>query len=299
MNVQNKDIPLQARPRYKAGSGGVTSYGQNAITTDTVFARPEGILDNYGKRRLADVCLFGTSYAMNVLWLKVPIKKLHGKICQSRRKKETRATADDLRVGNDLDIASSYIPAGSVINMVDDDVELVHYTITTKDYCYLWHSGRFYNDGMLIRAIKAVLQNSDNGTIPVPKTFKPKTEFLGFTEVYRDGNHNIIAFNITAMLLFRDEDGSIEIDAAIVARDMGNSSMLERLIQCLQVLQMQRSKLSVDELQLILMIPKKKLFTHWIQIIQTTRHTSLIFKEGSNIPRRSFMRIRIIHPCFI
>ena len=114
--------------------------------------------------------------------------------------------------------------------MVDDDVELGHYSTATKDHCYLWHSGRFYDDGMLIRAIKAVLQNSDNGIIPVPKDFKPNTEFLGFTEVYRDGNHNIIAFNITAMLLFRYEDKIIEIDAAIVARDMGNSSMLERLI---------------------------------------------------------------------
>ena len=260
VNMKNKDIPLDERPSYKAGSGGVTSFGQKAITTDTVFARPEGILANYGKRRLGEVCLYGPSYAMADLWLKDQIKELHVKICQSRRKKNTRATADDLRVGNDLDIASSYIPADSVINMVDDDVELVHYSTATKGHCYLWHSGRFYEDGMLIRAIKAVLENSNNGIIPVPKEFHRKTEFLGFTEVYRDRNHNIIAFNITAMLLFRHEDKSIEIDTAIVARDMGNSSMLERLIQCLQVLHMERTKLPVDDLQLTLMIPKGKQF---------------------------------------
>ena len=56
VNMKSKDIPLDERPSYKAGSGGVTSFGQKAITTDTVFARPEGILANYGKRRLGEVC---------------------------------------------------------------------------------------------------------------------------------------------------------------------------------------------------------------------------------------------------
>ena len=302
VNTQNSDIALEARPIYKAGSGGVTTFGHKAITTDTVFARPEGILANYGKRRLGEVCLYGTSHAMADLWLKKPMKELQEMICKSRRKKNTRATADELRVGNDLDIASSHIAADSVINPIDDDVELIHYSSVTKDHCYLWHSERFYVDGMLIRAIEAVLRSSDNGIVPVPKEFHPDTEFLGFTEVYRDGNHNIIAFNITAMLLFRYDNKSIDIETAMVARDMGNSSMLERLIQCLQVLHMERTKLPVDDLELTLMIPKGKVFhasdpnysnnqAHIAYIRGGFKHTQTVPTHNVNYPQVITMRI--------
>ena len=148
-----------------------------------------------------------------------------------------------------------------MIDVVHDDIELIHYGIINKDTGKLWYSSSIFEDGMLSRAIKAVLANSDNDKIPIPETLPAGTEFLEFTEVYRDRRHNIMAFNITAMLLFRndknvmeDEEGTL-IESAIVARDMGNSSILERLIQYLQVLQMQRSKISVEKQQLTIKTP--------------------------------------------
>ena len=147
-----------------------------------------------------------------------------------------------------------------MIHLAHDDIELIHYGIVNEDAGKLWYSSSIFEDGMLSRAIKAVLANSDNDKIPIPETFTD-TEFLGFVEVYRDCRHNIMAFNITAMLLFRndkgmmgDEEGTL-IESAIVVRDMGNSSILERLIQCLQVLQMQRSKISVEKQQLTIKTP--------------------------------------------
>ena len=235
----------------------------NQDASTTVFTRPRGLLESQGIRLATDISLFGQSVAMEDILLKKPIKALNAKIFSTERHKTTRATTEELRTGNDLSLASSYISALHVIDVAHDDIELIHYGIINKDTGKLWYSSSIFEDGMLSRAIKAVLANSDNDKIPIPETFTD-TEFLGFAEVYRDRRHNIMAFNITAMLLFRndkgmvgDEDGTL-IESAIVARDMGNSSILERLIQCLQVLQMQRSKISVEKQQLTIKTP-------WIQ----------------------------------
>ena len=238
VNMQDKDIPVKERANYDAGSGRLGFVNQDA--SHSLFARPKGLLQTQGERRLSDVELFGESHAMGDLWLKEPLTTLHQSIVRSHNKKETRSMTDDLKSGNDLQLASSEIPALDVINMNHDDIELISYGVTNGTAGKLWHSPRFVEDGMLSRAILSVFRNTDDVDLPEP-IVGDKTEFLGFTEVHKNRDNQIMAFNITAMLLFTENDDEIEISSAIVARDMGNSSMLERLIQCLQVLQMRRN----------------------------------------------------------
>ena len=176
---------------------------------------------------------------MSDLWLKRPLEELQEKIIHARHKKKTRSLDEQLKSGNDIQIASSEIQALEVINMNDDDIELISYGITNGKAGKLWHSPRLVKDGMLCRAIYCVYKNTVDKGSSVPE-IGDKTEFLGFTEVHKDRNNQVTVFNITAMLLFTEKGGEIEIESAIVARDMGNSSIIERLIQCLQVLQICR-----------------------------------------------------------
>ena len=102
------------------------------------------------------------------LWLKDPIQKLHEKIRQSMGKARTRSMAEDLRIGDDIQMASSNIPALEVINESDNDIELISYGIAQYDPCKLWHLARISKNGILSRSILPLFYCSDHNDHPHP-----------------------------------------------------------------------------------------------------------------------------------
>ena len=74
------------------------------------------------------------------------------------------------------------------------------------------------------------------------KNHADDVEFLGFVNVYVKPNaeRTIQAFNVVGMVLFRFEHNSTELGSLVVAHEMQNSSMQERLIQIVQILQLRR-----------------------------------------------------------
>ena len=65
-------------------------------------------------------------------------------------------------------------------------------------------------------------------------------EFLGFVNVYvkPTAERTIQAFNVIGMVLFCFSRNTTELGSLVVAREMRNSSMQERLIQIVQILQL-------------------------------------------------------------
>ena len=65
-------------------------------------------------------------------------------------------------------------------------------------------------------------------------------KFLGFVNVYIKPNaeRTIQAFNVVGMVLFRFSRSTMELGSLVVSREMRNSSMQERLIQIVQILQL-------------------------------------------------------------
>ncbi len=72
-------------------------------------------------------------------------------------------------------------------------------------------------------------------------------EFLGFVNMYTkaDAARTIQAFHIVAMALFQFDSGSTDIGHLLVAREMRDSSIKERLMQLVQLLQLQQHSQSV------------------------------------------------------
>ena len=91
------------------------------------------------------------------------------------------------------------------------------------------------------RAITSVLNNESRSTgygMVFLKNHTDDVEFLGFVNVYVKPNaeRTIQAFNVVRMVLFRFEHNTTEVGSLVVAREMRNLSMQERLIQIVQIL---------------------------------------------------------------
>ena len=147
--------------------------------------------------------------------------------------------------GNNIFIDSNRVPAIKFISEDHNGAELPSYVRSFDEKtCCLWHASRIAKGGMMWHAILSVIANSDRPQEErdTGEQFLHEAEdieLLGFFEVYYKENADrlIAAFNITAMLLFSYVPKWTEIRVAIVSRDMKNSSILERLVQVLQVLQ--------------------------------------------------------------
>ena len=99
----------------------------------------------------------------------------------------------DLRIGDDIQMASINIPALEVVNQSDDDIELISDGITHDDPCKSWYSARVPKDGMLHHSI------------------------IWIFEVYIDSNYKMWAFGLIGVLILDASDAEISIGAAIVA----------------------------------------------------------------------------------
>ena len=148
--------------------------------------------------------------------------------------------------GNDIFVGSSQLPAEVFVRKEDDNIELIDYLESLgPNIARLWHSSNIPKDGMMWSAITSVLNNESRSSgygMDFLKNHADDVEFLGFVNVYVKPNaeRTIQAFNVIGMVLFRFEHNSTELGSLVVAHEMRNSSMQERLIQIVQILQLRR-----------------------------------------------------------
>jgi len=148
--------------------------------------------------------------------------------------------------GNDIFVGSSQLPAVEFAQKKDDDIELINYVESLgPNTARLWHSSNIPKDGMMWRAITSVLNNKSRSTgygLAFLKEHADEVEFLGFVNMYTMANteRTIQAFNVIGMVLFHFSSNTMELGSLVVARKMRNSSMQERLIQIVQILQLRR-----------------------------------------------------------